>query len=85
MKQEWYVSFRVKHENAVANGCICDYYAVKCDNKEQTRIVTSMLKKYRNVKYTRVVHGSLDKTVLKKRKVLTSEVFFNIVNGLNNA
>ena len=75
MKQEWYVTFKVKHSNATESGKHYDYYAVKCDYEAQTGAVTNILSKYRCAQYPRVIHGDINTALLKKRNVISFNSF----------
>lgn len=85
MEKEWYVTFKVKHENAGATGKLYDYYAVKCDYKAQTNEVCNTLSVCKHVQYPRVVHGCLNTTGSRKRNVISFNTFIIMKGDFENA
>lgn len=84
MEQKWYVTFKIKHTNAVLTGNLCDYYAAECVDEQQARTVSETLLKYRCVKYPRTVYGSLNTTGSRKRKTVNADELIGIIDGLES-
>jgi hypothetical protein len=83
MKEEWYVTFKVKHDVAI-NGKSCDYYAVKCIDKQNAEEVVEMVSGYHDFKYPRIVNG-MNNVGSTKRNVISYDIFVELVKQAKNA